>query len=252
MVVAMAIALVSFTAKAQNTYKLALSSGKLIVSEVGRVKFEGHDGNDILIENKASRGDRSERAEGLRVINGLGLDDNTGIGLHQEKTGNEVTLKQVSNKSSADYVIKVPKGVSISYEHSSVFGNTVEFENLENEVEVSTNHSGVKFRDLTGPVSISTVHGEIEGSFSSLSQKNPSTIVSSHGLIDVSLPASSKANLQLSSNWGEIFSDMDIAIDKSKGEMKSYASNKVEGTINGGGVIMKIECTHGNIYLRKK
>jgi hypothetical protein len=40
-------------------------------------------------------------------------------------------------------------------------------------------------------------------------------------------------------------------MEKSEDGLKSYSSN-VKGTINGGGVSIKLSSAHGNIYLRKK
>ena len=55
----------------------------------------------------------------------------------------------------------------------------------------------------------------------------------------------------MSSNWGELYTDMDIAIDEGEDGMKEYSS-KVSGKINGGGVEVDLSSAHGNVYLRKK
>jgi DUF4097 and DUF4098 domain-containing protein YvlB len=147
--------------------------------------------------------------------------------------------------------VKVPKNVIVVYEHSTPYGSKVYFTSISGEIEVKTNHSSVILDNVTGPMTISTVHGKIEASFGSLNQNGPVSIASSHGLVDVTLPGGTKADLTLSSSWGEIYSDFDITVEKSS-SLKSYSSNEVKGTLNGGGVNFNVSSTHGNIYLRKK
>ena len=76
--------------KAQsNEHKLDMNSGRLIVQGVDEIQFEGHNGNGVLIRRKGYDRETSERAKGLKLINGLGLEDNTGIGLSAVKKGDE-------------------------------------------------------------------------------------------------------------------------------------------------------------------
>jgi len=233
-------------------YKLDMSSGRLIVKEVNRVEFIGHSGSGVIFKSSGRNSRASQRAEGLKLINGLGLVDNTGLGLSIEKDGDANIVRQVSQTKSREYIIQVPKGVTVVYEHSSPYGRKVVFRDFLGEIESTTNHSGVRLENVTGPISISTVHGNIDGSFTNVNQVNPISIVSSHGDIDLSLPVNTKANLKIETSWGEIYSDLDIKIEQKDGSMKRYRGNKVAGTLNGGGVDFQIKSTHGTIYLRKK
>ena len=67
----------------------------------------------------------------------------------------------------------------------------------------------------------------------------------------MAMPASSPANLKLSTSWGEIFVDpaFKLEFDKS-GDMVKY-SDKLTAKINGGGVEITLSSTHDNVYLRK-
>lgn len=235
-----------------NEHKIDMSSGKLFVSDLDKVEFTSASSNQVLITNQNQRSSNSDRAKGLKLINGLGLDDNTGIGLNVKKTDNGTSIVQISRNSSSRYTIAVPKGVTVVYENGSVHGSTVSFKEIANEIEVTTTHSSINLEKVTGPMTISTVHGDIEGDFATVNQENPISIFSTHGDIDLAVPGNTKAKLSLSTGWGEIFSDLDIAIDKGNSSMKRYGANNVNGTINGGGVSMKIASTHGSIYLREK
>jgi len=118
-------------------------------------------------------------------------------------------------------------------------------------VDVSTVHNGVVLTNVTGPLNIKTVHGDIEASLGA-ALKSPINIESVHGHVDVALPVTTKANLKLSTSFGEILVDPAFKIEIEKtGEMIKY-SDKVSGKINGGGIEIDLSATHNNVYLRKK
>ena len=238
--------------KPLQEHKLNMTSGRLIIKEVNKVQFVGHTGSGVIIQASGTNQKDAERAEGLKLINGLGLEDNTGLGLSIVKEGDTNVLQEISSRKSRGYIIQVPKGVTIVYEHSSSYGKDVTFKNILGEIEATTNHNDVVLENVTGPITISTVHGDIDGSFSTVNQSNPISIVSTHGDIDLSIPESTKANLKVETRWGEIYSDLNIKIDREDGSMKSYGGNKVVGTLNSGGVDFQAKSNHGTIYLRKK
>jgi predicted membrane protein len=237
-------------AKAQE-YKLAKSSGKLEIKEVNNVSIEGYNGNEIVFSSRDHDRDKDDRAKGLRAISSMGLEDNTGIGLSVVDKGNVIEVQQLKKMDGPDIKILVPKGVAVSYSHTSPHGSDVGIKNVESEIEVSTVHNGVYLDNVTGPMTIKTVHGEIEASFGA-TMKNPISITSVHGHVDVSLPVTTKANLRLGTAFGEIFVDPDFKIEiERSGNMIKYSDN-VTGKINGGGLDITLSSTHDNVYLRKK
>ncbi|HEY3429178.1 MAG TPA: hypothetical protein VGK39_00795, partial [Cyclobacteriaceae bacterium] len=131
------IALLVTTLAYAQEFKVAKSSGRLNL-HIGRVTVEGHSGNEIIFTTKDGRDkDEDERAKGLRAINSLGLEDNTGLGINvTEKDGN-VEVYQLKKMNSPDVKILVPKGVIVSFEHESQYGGKATFRNMENEIEVS-------------------------------------------------------------------------------------------------------------------
>ena len=105
--------------------------------------------------------------------------------------------------------------------------------------------------NCTGPMAISSVHGAIDAVFSEISQANSISLYSVHNHVDVSVPASAKADFKLNSAWGEMFTDLDLDYGDTDGELKKVSRKKVVGKFNGGGVDFNITSTHNNIYLRK-
>jgi hypothetical protein len=239
------------TLQAQD-FKIQKSTGKLDIKEVNRVTLEGYDGNEIIFSSLDAPKEENERAKGLRAISSMGLEDNTGLGLSVVDKGGVIEVRQMRTMDGPKVKIRVPKGVSVTYAHTSPHGSNLKVANLESELEVSTVHVGVILDNATGPLTLNTVHGKIEAVFGN-TIKSPISMVSAHGLIDVTLPLATKANLSLSTGYGEIFVDPAIKIDfDTKSEWKVYGGNKVDGKINGGGLDIKLSTNHNNIYLRKK
>jgi hypothetical protein len=248
------IAIVFFTiAQAYSQeYKLAKSTGKLVIKEVNDVTIEGHSGNEIIFSSLDGPRDKDKRAEGLRALNSMGLEDNTGIGLSVLDKGTSYEVYQLKKMDGPKVKILVPKGVAVYVAHSSPYGDEIKIKNVESEIEVSTMHNGVVLENVTGPLTIKTVHGEIEANLGA-ALKSPISLVSVHGLIDVTIPVATKANVMLATSYGEIFVDPAIKIEvDDKSEWVKYGSGKINGKINGGGLDVSISSTHNNIYLRKK
>jgi len=237
-------------ANAQD-YKLQKNSGKLEIKEVNEITIEGYSGSEIVFSSRDNDRDGDDRAKGLRAISSLGLEDNTGMGLSVVDKGNVIEVQQLKKMDGPDIKILVPKGVSVYYSHTSPYGSDVKFKNVESEIEVSTVHNSVYLDNVTGPVNVKTVHGEIEALFGA-NLKNPISIASVHGHVDVSMPVATKANLKLGTTWGEIFVDPDFKIEiERSGNLVKYNDN-VTGKINGGGLDITLSSTHDNVYLRKK
>ncbi len=231
-------------------YKVAKSTGRLEIKEVNNVVIEGTTGNEIVFSSRDGKNEDDERAKGLRSISTGGLEDNTGLGLSVVTKGDVIEVQQLKKMDGPDITIKVPKGVVISVVHTSPYGSEIEFKNIESEIEVSTVHSGVVLTNVTGPMTIKTVHGDIETALGA-NIKSPVSIVSVHGHVDVALPVTMKANVRLSTVYGEIFVDPDFKIElEKKGDMIVY-NDKLTAKINGGGVEITLSSTHNNVYLRK-
>ena len=246
-----ALALIIAGAVSAQDFKLSKSTGTLEISEVNHVSIEGHAGNEIIFSSRDHDREDNDRAKGLRAISSMGLEDNTGLGLSVIDKGATIEVRQLKKMDGPDIKILVPKGVKVSFSHTSPHGDGVEVKNFEGEIEISTVHNEVTLNNVTGPMNVKTVHGDIDVTFGA-SIKGPVLIASVHAHVDVAMPVSTKADFKLGTTWGEIFVDPDfkIEIDKS-GSLVKY-SNKLTGKMNGGGTEIELTSTHDNVYLRKK
>ncbi len=231
-------------------FKLSKTSGRLEIN-IGRVMVEGYNGNEIVFSSNDAEKDKDERAAGLKEINSLGLDDNTGLGINVADKGNVVEVRQLKKMNSPKIKILVPKGIIVYFTHESQYGGEASFKNMENEIEVSAQYNNIEMENCSGPVTVKTIYGHVEASFDSNS-KGPLSIVSVYGFVDVTLPAATKANLKMSTSYGEIYVAPEFKIDVDpKGDMVRY-SDRVSGKINGGGIEIDLICNYGKVYLRKK
>lgn len=246
-----AILLMATFAQAQE-YKLAKSTGKLVIN-LGSVKVEGYSGNEIVFSNSRTDRDNDERAKGLRPIDGSGLEDNTGVGINVTEKGTTYEVNQVGNKDG-EITIKVPKGVSVSYNFSkAINAGKASFKNIESELEISVQYNKVELDNVTGPLTAKAVYGGIDAKFAD-NIKGPISIVSIYGHVDVAIPVATKANLKMNTSHGGLYASADLKIDLEKStsaDMISYNNNAVRGKINGGGIDLTLRSDYGKIYLRK-
>jgi hypothetical protein len=236
-------------AKAQE-FKIAKSSGRLELN-IGRVTVEGHDGSDIIFSSRNHRDERDKRAEGLRAVNSLGLEDNTGLGIHVADKGNVVEVFQLKKTDAPDIKVLVPKGIIVSFKYESQHGGEARFSNLANEIEVSAVYNSIELENVTGPLAIETTYGHVVADLSS-NIKDPVSIVSIYGFIDVTLPLATKADLKMSTSYGDIFVAPEFKMDVLDKDGLDVYGGKISGAINNGGVKIDLTCNYGKIYLRKK
>ncbi len=232
---------------AAQEYKVSKNTGRLEI-KIGKVTVEGYNGSEIIFSGKDRDRKDDERAKGLKEINGLGLEDNTGLGINVEDKGGVVTVRQLKKMNSPEIRIQVPKGVTVAYAFESQYGGDVVFRNIESEIEFASNYNSLEMINVSGPATVKTVYGHIEASFDQ-NVKGPLSIVSVYGYADVTLPVMIKANIRLSTSYGELYAspDFKIEVDRSLDD-----ENRVNGKINGGGMNVDINSSYGKVYLRKK
>ena len=164
-------------------FKVAKSTGRLELN-IGRVTVEGHSGNEIIFSSRDNRESKDERAQGLRPINGMGLDDNTGLGINVTQKGDVVEVNQLKKMNAPDIKVLVPKGVIVSFSHQSQYGGKATFKNMENEIEISATYNSIELENVTGPLAIKCVYGHIEDSLGG-NINGPISIVSVYDYVDV-------------------------------------------------------------------
>jgi hypothetical protein len=222
----------------------------------GSITLQGYDGKDVVIDIHTEKDDeKSDDSEGggMKRIGGGTLD------FSAEEHDNAVSIHAPMSSKLKGITIKIPQG-STKIVLGTVQDGDIEVKDVSGEIEISNVNGSISATGITGSVVANTVNGEIVVKFKSIDPKAPMAFTSVNGKIDVLFPAEVKANVKLKSDRGEMFSDFDIAVDKTQPKIEKntedhYYSVKIEdwvyGKLNGGGPEMMMKTMMGNIYIRK-
>lgn len=226
---------------AENGIEFSLSNSEITI--------EGYEGNEVIIRNTDYEAP-PKRAEGLRPLYGAG-QDNTGIGLSVEEENGVLKIVQ-SSTSNGRFEVKVPNSIRVMIEEVNWGGDDISVRNHNGEIEIKSKTGDIALENITGPVIASSTSGDVEITFSSISNANPTSISLVSGYIDVTMPASAEAELFLSSISGEIYTNLDLNLSSDKDDMRRLGGGRnIESTLNGGGVEVELKTVSGDIYLRK-
>lgn len=224
----------------------------------GSIKVISYEGKDIVINVSDPESNDNEKKErtnqgGMRRINSAGSYE-----ISAKESDNTVTVTSNSPLKTLNLQLKIPQDVKLKV--STVNNGIIEVENVKGELEVNNTNGAIKLINISGSVVANTINGNVTVSFLSVDPKAPMAFSTLNGDVNVTFPADTRANLKLKTDYGEIYSDFDIDIDKTQPKAtKTNEANMykikmegwVQGKINGGGPEMLMKNMYGNIYIRK-
>jgi hypothetical protein len=205
------------------------------------------------------------RKKGLKKLGKKNENSDLGIYFIIEQNGDELVFKdnnegQLIMMSNERYVIKIPNSLKLDWQtngcktnngisnHYRFFNSKASsLSNFDGEVSISSTLNNTKLVDVTGPVSINTIGGNVTIEFDKKTPQKLYSIYSNNGFIDITLPSNSDIKLDATGN--DIFSDIDFKVEEEK-EERDLQIMKLK--LNNGKVKMKLNANLGNIYLRKK
>lgn len=234
--------------------------GKIeITNLLGEVSLQNASGNAIVIESDFNL-EKPDRAEGLKLLGSA--EDNTDLGINVSEENGVISI-QGATRQVRDYKYKVliPSGMAVNLDYGSPFAkDDVIVDSFTGSLEIKTLNANVKITKSSGPFTINTISGDLEISFDKINQSEPTSLASVNGIIDVTIPTSDKANIEISTINGNVYNNLDLkAVAKEKKEDRhAYGMDaiRMQGgtsyTLNGGGQKVFLKSISGNIYLRKK
>lgn len=227
----------------------APANGRVILKNFsGELPVEGYKGNEIIISSASGKAETPERAKGLKPIYSSGTD-NSGIGVSVEKEGSNVNITcLLPFTRNANYSIKIPENISVEIESGCENSNHISITNMNNEIVIKNCHD-IDLKNITGPVVLSSISGNINVDFGSFSANKPSSINSVSGDIDVTIPQKAEAQIELSTINGSFYSDFEVK--QAEKNLKRIGGSQMSFDLNGGGFKFDITTVTGNIYLRK-
>ncbi|MGY8823369.1 MAG: DUF4097 family beta strand repeat-containing protein [Candidatus Latescibacterota bacterium] len=209
--------------------------GKLVLdSDRVPIEIENWDKDvvQVLVEKRA---DVFTKEEASRPLADFELDLTVNDGGREIVLNGESSNSRRSNSLDVRFIIKVPMRYNIA---------------------VETGGGGINIGDLQGNVDAETSGGGIEVEFIAGGGDRHYTLETAGGDINISLPSDMKATVYAelriqkrgwSSKDYDIYSDSKLDIDKKEGDLIS-----ARGKINGGGNMVRLRTTNGDINIEKR
>jgi hypothetical protein len=208
---------------------------------------------------------RGGRGRGRGDGGGSGRGDSSGLkrltqspGFSVESNNNEVELSSSANGGS-DFVIQVPTRTNLTL--MTVNDGPIVVENVEGEIEVNSVNDSVTLTNVAGSVVANAHNGFVKVVMTRLAGDKAMAFTSFNGNVDVTLPSSTRANVKLRSDMGEIYTDFDVQVRPAgavaqsargaDGRIRIEVNRSIQGAVNGGGPEFEFRTFNGNIFLRK-
>ena len=220
----------------------------------GGMTVKTHNGKDVIIEGRSvGRSRPSVTSDGLRRISP------GGAGLVIVEENNVITVSSSMPGAPGHLDIQVPAKTNLKL---STVNGSANVESVEGDLEVSNVNGEVRLNAVTGSVVAHAQNGNLFAVFRELANK-PMSFTSMNGNVDVTLPASAKANLRIRSDRGNAWTDFDLQMrapnsprvedsqTRGGGQFRILTDTTVNATINGGGTDLDVRTLNGNIFVRK-
>jgi|SRR3954451_18008580 hypothetical protein len=224
----------------------------------GGIIVKGYEGKEVIVEARARAGEDGDKESSSGGMRRIPINS---TGLEVEEENNRVDIGAASTQRAIDLTISVPVHTSLSLH--TVNDGDISVANVDGELDVNDVNGSVTLTGVSGTAVAHALNGKVLVTFNRISATKPMAFSSLNGDIDVTFPADLKANLVISSDRGEVFSDFDVALaarapqqvaEDSRGQGGHYRvkiDKTVRGTINGGGPEIQFRNFNGNIYIRK-
>ncbi|MHA7832005.1 MAG: DUF4097 family beta strand repeat-containing protein [Flagellimonas sp.] len=263
----LALFLLSNFTQAQTIYKRSLSGVKKVKIETATsVKVIEGPTDELIVQVYAnctecktlpeedyrynlSNIEEQEEIKGLKPFY-PGEVDNTGVGLHVEKEGGTLVVKDLKSFfQRKPLLVKLPKDIAVSID-SGIRGSVI-IDQRSSELDITTDDGNIILNSTTGPITCVSVSGEINLTLDKVNQESPIAITNWGGKTILNLPPTIKADFYLYSYAKDIFTDFELVSKplKTKGQNSKF---KVVSQSNGGGVNITVYSTSGNIFIKRK
>jgi DUF4097 and DUF4098 domain-containing protein YvlB len=224
----------------------------------GDIEVEGYDGNEVVIVADApmrdTQGDEEPRADGLRRI------QSSSVGLTVEEGDNKVSLRMDFSPKNVDLEVRVPRRTSV---HATlVNGGDVTIDGVTGEHELSNVNGDVAATDISGSAVLNSTNGDVHATFASVDAARPMSFTSFNGDVDVALPANLAADLLVTSQQGDVFTDFAVKVQQDPavvernadagGRYRVRMQRETRYEIGGGGPDIQVRTFNGDIMIRKR
>jgi hypothetical protein len=276
-IVLVALALTACAAAARTTSQESVATGRQSAASPDQITVSLSDpSRPGLIEVSLVRGSitvRGSNRKDVLVIARAGADpprrldaDAAGLrpipqaaGFRLSEVSNHVRVSSATPNRTITFEIEAPSRTSL--ELKTVNGGEILVEGIDGDLQVSNTNGGITLDRVAGSVTAGTTNGNVRASITRVTADRPMAFTSLNGTVDVTLPPTTKANLRLRSDTGDVYSDFDVALSPSaplvqetrsgNGRYRISRNRSIVGAINGGGPEFELRTFNSNVYLRR-
>jgi len=221
----------------------------------GSITVKGTSRKDVKIvyKGRKSNKEKNKEKDGLKLVASNGLD------LEAYERGNKISITSDSWNKGIDLFVEIP--INSDLRVDTYNSGDILVENVVGEV-IAENYNGkITLMNISGSAVASTYNGAITVLLDKVTPDTPMSFITYNGNVDVTMPATTKANLKLKSAGGDIYSGFDMQILETKAVQKKsenkdvyrvYLDDWTRATINGGGPDITMKNHNGDIYIRTK
>jgi DUF4097 and DUF4098 domain-containing protein YvlB len=220
----------------------------------GGIVVTAYDGKDVIVQAKVRNEDDSpHEARGMKRV------PMNATGLSVEEENNQVDIGTQSSQRTVDLTIQVPRRASLNLK--TVNDGDISVTGVEGELDINDVNGNVTLKNISGAAVAHALNGDLKVTFDRINPQKAMAFSSLNGEVDVTFPADLKANVSMTSDRGDVFSDFDIQLEarapvqtpttREKGKYVVKVDKNVRGKINGGGQEIQFKNFNGNIYIRR-
>jgi hypothetical protein len=223
----------------------------------GSITVRGANRRDVLVTAHPDADRPSRRldpdASGLRRLPQT-------AGYHVTEERNRVNVSGDSPGRAVNFEIEVPRHANVVLK--TVNGGEIVVEYIDGDLDIHNINGGITLNGVAGSVLAVTTNGRVRAALTQVAAQKDMTFTSLNGDVDVTLPPSTKANLRLRSDHGDVYSDFDVQLQpqsqpevrentRGDGRYRILRTRSIVGTINGGGPEFELRTFNSNVYVRK-
>lgn len=215
----------------------------------GFIEVSGHDEPTVVIEILDPPQDGKQNRDGNQVNFAPRYD------LKTDETKNEIRLDAYNQNYPLNLRIKVPRQSNLSLD--TYYDGYLQVQNVNGGITAHSQNCDIRLLNVSGTASAFTYNGDIAVTMVGVDNDADLDFESYNGSIDISLPESIKATTAVSVGVGSYQSEFQIEPPVAGVKTKFNAidlensSSYQMGTINSGGVPLRIESEKGQVFLRK-
>lgn len=201
-----------------------------------------------VIAYKEVEGDRRDAEEAMRELKvefqqrdgGLNVvthypKDRSGGGIFDWILGDHVDAE-------VKYELTVPRTMNLDVSNTN---GGIRLSDVTGRHELETTNGKIRVERCAGAIDASTTNGSIEAELLRVTRGQPMRFETTNGRITVTVPRDFAAELDARTTNGGINTDLPVATTK-------VSSNRLYGTINGGGTPLRLRTTNGSINIKTR